>query len=157
MSEITHIERKRLVGIRTSIFTIFHPEKYDPAAIPAAWQEFFAKSLDTALASADIFYGASIPSMDLDKPMDYFAGALVGLDDGVPNGFECVEIPEGDYLSVLHSGPISNIAASYQRAYMQEISASGREMRPAPHLEIYPSRKDPMDNDYEMFIAIPVL
>jgi predicted transcriptional regulator YdeE len=75
----------------------------------------------------------------------------------VPAGFESVEIPEGDYLSILHSGPISNIAASYQKAYMQEIAASGKEMRPAPHLEIYPSRKDPMADDYEMYIGVPVL
>ena len=157
MSETIHINCGKVVGVRTSIFTIFHPEKYDASAIPAAWQEFFKKSVNTELAQAATFYGVSIPSMDLNKPMDYFAGALVDLHAEVPAGFESVEIPEGDYLAVLHSGPISNIAESYQKAYMQEIVASGKEMRPAPHLEIYPAGKDPMAADYEMFIAVPVL
>jgi AraC family transcriptional regulator len=157
VSETIHINRGKVVGVRTSIFTIFHPDKYDASAIPAAWQEFFKKSMSTDLAKADTFYGVSIPSMDLDKPMDYFAGALVDVNVEVPAGFESVEIPEGDYLSVLHSGPISNIAESYQKAYMQEIAASGKEMRPAPHLEIYPAGKDPMADDYEMYIGVPVL
>jgi AraC family transcriptional regulator len=94
--------------------------------------------------------------MDLDKPMDYFAGALVDASADVPTGFESVELPEGDYLEVIHTGPITNIAASYQKAYMEEVAASGKEMRPAPHLEIYNSQLDPMSDDYTMVIGVPV-
>ena len=43
MSETIDISGGKIVGARTSIFTIFNKEKYDPKAIPAAWQEFFAK------------------------------------------------------------------------------------------------------------------
>jgi predicted transcriptional regulator YdeE len=39
---------------------------------------------------------------------------------------------------------------------METLPASGKEMRPAPHLEIYNSDKDPMSDDYEMTIAVPV-
>lgn len=156
MTEAIQIKHSKVVGVRTSIFTIFHPEKYDPRAIPAAWQEFFAKAHGSELLNRETFYGATIPSMDMDKPMDYFAGALVDLDFEVPTGFESVEIPVGDYLQVSHVGPITNIAASYQRAYMVEVSASGREMRPAPHLEIYDSQLDPMSDDYTMIIGVPV-
>jgi hypothetical protein len=42
MTQRIHISGGKIVGIRTSIFTIFHPEKYDAKAIPAAWQAFFS-------------------------------------------------------------------------------------------------------------------
>ena len=156
MSEILHINHGKIIGVRTSVFTIFNQGKYDVKAIPTAWQEFFSKSAGTELGKADSFYGASIPSMSLDVPMDYFAGALVDLGAEVPAGFESVEIPEGDYLAISHVGPITNIAASYQRAYMEALGASGKEMRPAPHLEIYNPVLNPMADDYQMIIGIPV-
>lgn len=156
MFETIEFKAGKIVGIRTSIFTIFNPEKYDAQAIPAAWKKFFSTATGTSLASESILYGASIPSMDMNTPMDYFAGALMKNDAEVPEGFESVEIPEGDYLKVVHTGPITNLAASYQRAYMEVLGASEKEMRPAPHLEIYDSQLDPMSQDYEMVIAIPI-
>lgn len=156
MPDVINIKHGKIVGIKTSVFTIFNQEKYDAKAIPTAWQDFFAKARGAELANTTTFYGASIPSMSMDTPMDYFAGALVAVDTQVPEGFESVEIPEGDYLCHIHSGPITNIAGSYQKAYMETLPASGREMRPAPHLEIYNSMSDPMAEDYEMTIAVPV-
>lgn len=156
MSKFIEINSGKIVGVKTSIFTIFNPEKYDAHAIPAAWKKFFSMSIGTELVGLENYYGASIPSMDMNTPMDYFAGALVDEDAEVPAGFEIVEIPEGKYLKVLHFGPITNLAASYQRAYMEEMPISGMEMRPAPHLEIYNPQLDPMSVDYEMVIAVPI-
>lgn len=156
MSEILNIKNGKIVGVRTSVFTIFNQEKYDANAIPAAWQEFFAKSAGSELGKADSFYGASIPSMSLDMPMDYFGGAFVDLGAEVPVDFESVELPEGAYLAVSHVGPITNIAASYQKAYMEALGASGKEMRPAPHLEIYNPALNPMADDYQVIIGIPI-
>lgn len=157
MPEIIKINAGKLVGVKTSIFTIFNQEKYDAAAIPAAWQAFFRAAQATELINQIKFYGASIPSMSLDEPMDYFAGAIVNPDFEVPSGLETVNIPEGNYLSVLHAGPISEIASSYSAAYMTELPASGQEMRPAPHLEIYDPKLDPMSPEYSMVIAIPIV
>ena len=156
MSEIIAVNGGLLIGVRTSIFTIFNQEKYDAKAIPDAWQKFFAQARGTDLANTETFYGASIPSMSLDAPMDYFAGAIVDSSTAVPAGFESVEVPAGDYLVHVHHGPITEIAGSYAAAYTQTLPASGKEMRPAPHLEIYSGSKDPMAADYEMTIAIPV-
>jgi predicted transcriptional regulator YdeE len=156
MSETITINGGKIVGVRTSIFTIFNPEKYDAKAIPAAWQEFFAKARGTELANMQTFYGASIPSMEADVPMDYYAGVIVDAATEVPEGFESYEIPAGDYLAVTHRGPITELAATYQKAYMQALGQSGKEMRPAPHLEIYNSQLDPMSADYEMVIGVPV-
>ena len=156
MSEIINIPGGKIVGVRTSVFTIFNQDKYDPKAIPTAWQEFFAKSAGLEVAKSETFYGASIPSMSMDKPMDYFAGALVNSDAAVPSGMESVEIPQGAYLAVEHLGPITDIAASYQKAYMDALVASGKEMRTAPHLEIYNPALNPMADDYQMTIGVPI-
>ena len=156
MTETITINGGKIVGVRTSIFTIFNPEKYDAQAIPAAWQEFFARARGTELATTQTFYGASIPSMEADIPMDYYAGVIVDGATEVPEGFESYEIPAGDYLAITHRGPISDLAATYQQAYMKALGESGKEMRPAPHLEIYNSQLDPMSADYEMVIGVPV-
>lgn len=156
MSEVIHIKQGKLVGVRTSTFTIFNAEKYDAAVIPGAWKEFFTTVANTELANADTYYGASIPSMAFDEPMDYFAGLIVDSAFEVPEGLESVEIPSGDYLIVPHVGPIAGLAASYQKTYMEELPSSGQEMRPAPHLEIYNPNLDPMDADYRMIIGVPV-
>ena len=156
MNRVITIKGGKIVGIRTSIFTIFNQEKYDPRAIPGAWQSFFEKAAQLNLGDIHTFYGASIPSMSLDTPMDYFAGALVESKLSIPENFESVEIPTGNYLEVIHRGPITSLAASYQKAYMEALGASGKTMRPAPHLEIYNSQLNPMADDYEMVIAVPV-
>ena len=157
MSAITSINGGKLVGVKTSIFTIFNSEKYDAKAIPAAWGEFFSKAKKTELAKSEFFYGASIPSMSFDEPMDYFAGAIVPMNAEVPIGFESVDIPAGNYFQVIHEGPITSLADTYQRTYMEALPASGVQMRPAPHLEIYNPTKDPMAADYEMVIAVPII
>jgi predicted transcriptional regulator YdeE len=156
MTESINIKSGKVVGIKTSIFTIFNAEKYDATAIPTAWGEFFKKAMGTDLLNTDTYYGVSIPSMSMDAPMDYFAGALMDDSFEIPSGFESVSLPGGDYLTIEHVGPISNIATSYQKAYMEVLPKSDNEMRPAPHLEIYNSQLDPMSVDYKMLIAIPI-
>ena len=156
MTESLNIKSGKVVGIKTSIFTIFNSEKYDPTAIPTAWGDFFKKAAGTDLLSSDTYYGVSIPSMSMDTPMDYFAGALVDDSFDVPSAFESVSLPGGEYLTIEHLGPITNIASAYQKAYMDVSRKSGKEMRSAPHLEIYNSQLDPMSADYKMLIAVPV-
>ena len=94
--------------------------------------------------------------MSIDEPMDYYAGAILPINAEVPIGFESVEIPAGKYLEVIHSGPITSLAATYQNTFMSVLPASGLAMRAAPHLEIYDPTKDPMSADYEMVIAVPI-
>ena len=154
---IRSIQAGKIIGVKTSFFTIMNPEKYDPQAIPSAWQEFFSLYRDSNLPKSNTFYGAAIPNNSMDTPMQYFAGILAEASLETPNGFVEVTLPEGDYFTFTHQGPISNLGESYGRAYGVELPASGREMRGAPHLEIYESEKDPMANDYEMVIAIPVI
>lgn len=156
MSEVREIQGGKLVGVKTSVFTIFNQEKYDPMAIPAAWREFFSQISQLPQLNSPQYFGATIPNMSFDAPMDYFAGAIVSEDVEVPAGFEFVAVPTGNYFVFEHSGSIMNIAASYQSAYAVEFPAASLEMRPAPHLELYRPELDPMSENYTMEIAIPV-
>jgi predicted transcriptional regulator YdeE len=156
MSKIENIAGGKLVGIKTATFTIFNQEKYDPKVIPTAWKEFFSKYQGSGLPASKVFYSAAIPNMSMDIPMDYYAGIIVDEGTPVPAGFESVVIPTGNYLCVTHNGPITELAQTFGKAYGAELPASGKEMRNAPHLEIYNSDKDPMDPAYSMEVAIPV-
>ena len=156
MSQVINVEGGKLVAIKTSIFSIFNQEKYDPKAIPSVWQEFFSIYRNSGLTPGNIFYGAVIPSLSLDVAMDYYAGALVSPDTPTPGGFVELSMEPGKYFAVVHQGPITEVAGSYARAYGSEFPGAGLEMRNAPHLEIYNSDKDPMSAEYEMTIAIPV-
>ena len=155
MSEIRSLSAGKVIGIKTSIFTIMNPDKYDPKAIPAAWQTFFSKYPGSGLPEAKTFYGAVIPSMDINSPMTYVARVLVDANQVAPEGFTEIEMPSGDYVCIKHIGPITGLSTSYPKAYVEEFPKAGREMRNARHLEIYESDKNPMDSDYEMIIAIP--
>ena len=156
MSEVKEVRGGKLVGVKTSIYTIFNQEKYNPKAIPTAWREFFSQVNEYSQLQSTQYFGATIPSMDFDAPMDYFAGAIVPGDTEVPVGLESVEVPTGNYFVLVHNGSIMNIAGSYHSAYAVEFPAANLEMRPAPHLEIYNPELDPMAESYTMEIAIPV-
>lgn len=156
MSDVRNLPGGKLIGVKTSIFTIFNQEKYDPKVIHAAWSTFFEKYRSSSLPKTSIFYSAAIPSMALDVPMDFYVGTIVDVSLEVPTGFESVEIPTGNYLCVTHNGPITKLATTFGQAYGAELPASKAEMRNAPHLEIYNSDKDPMAEDYSLELAIPI-
>lgn len=156
MGEVKTIQGGKLIGVKTSIFTIFNQEKYDPKAIHSAWGNFFEKYRQSILPTTTLFYSAAIPNMSMENPMDYYVGCIVDQSIGVPEGFDSVEIPTGNYLCVTHNGPITNLAATFAQAYGVDLPASKAEMRNAPHLEIYNSDKDPMSEDYSLDLAIPI-
>lgn len=156
MSETRKLPAGKIVGVQTSFYTIMNPEKYDPTAIPNSWQAFFGKYHTGDLPKMNIFYGAVIPNNDINSPMTYVAGILVTNSVEIPDGMTAIDFPEGEYFCVTHKGPVTELATSYPKAYMEEFPKAGREMRNAPHLEIYESDKDPMDSEYEMVIGIPV-
>lgn len=156
MSEIIEIPGGKIVGVKTSIFSIMNQEKYDPSAIPAAWQKFYAKLSESGIAEQSSLYGITIPSNDFNSPMDHYVGALIDRAQPTPAGYVEYEFPAGSYFCVTHSGPISGLGDSYGVAYGQEFPAAGLEMRVAPHIEIYDPSKDPMSADYKMLIGIPI-
>ena len=150
------VSEKFICGVSVDIFSIMMTDKYDPKAIPGAWQKFWSTFPKESQPTDSNAYGASFPIETEPGKLHYVAGVEVSKNFAAPVGFEVCVIPAGNYLHIDHSGNISNLAQSYGQAYGVEFPKTGLEMRPAPHLELYNSDLNPMADDYKMGILIPV-
>lgn len=152
----TTFKEKIICGISVDIFSIMMADKYDPKAIPSAWQRFWREFPKDFLPTDSKAYGVSFPIVTEPGKLHYVAGVEVVKGFTAPIGFESCVIPAGKYLNFEHSGNISNLAQSYGEAYGVEFPNSGLAMRPAPHLELYDATLDPVSDDYKMGILIPI-
>ena len=150
-----HAERI-VCGVAVDIYSIVIPDLYDPTAIPAAWQQFWTQFPKADLPSNNEAWGVSTPIEGTQGKLHYIAGVQVKAGYVEPEGFELVTIPAGNYLDVTHVGSISTLAQSYGEAYGVVLPATGLEMRAGQHLEKYDAMLNPMEDDYEMGILIPV-
>lgn len=153
---VTTFTEKTICGVAIDIYSIMITDKYDPKAIPNAWQQFWKEFPKESMPSDSKAYGVSFPIESEPGKLHYVAGVEVATDFKAPAGFETCVIPAGNYLHLEHQGNIMNLAPSYGEAYGVEFPKAGLEMRPAPHLELYNSELDPMTDEYKMGILIPV-
>ena len=146
---------KSICGVSVDIYSIMIADKYDPQAIPSAWQKFWSVFPKESLPANSEAYGVSFPIETEPGKLHYVAGVEVAEGFTAPTGFEVCEIPAGNYLKLQHSGKIMSLSESYGQAYGVEFPKSGLEMRAAPHLELYDSNLDPMSDEFKMGILIP--
>jgi predicted transcriptional regulator YdeE len=153
---VTTYTEKIICGVAVDIYSIMISDKYDPKAIPTAWQKFWKEFPKDSMPTGFNAYGVSFPIESEPGKLHYVAGVEVAKEFAAPEGFEICTIPSGNYLHLDHCGSISELNVSYGEAYGVEFPKSGLEMRPAPHLELYDSTLNPMSDDYKMGILIPV-
>ena len=154
---ITTLTEKVICGVSVDIFSIMMADQYDPKAIPTAWQKFWKEFPKESIPADSKAYGVSFPITAEAGKLHYVAGVEISKDFVAPEGFEICTIPSGNYYYLEHQGSISELAQSYGEAYGNEFPKAGIEMRPAPHLELYNARLNPMADDYSMGILIPVI
>jgi predicted transcriptional regulator YdeE len=154
---IVSFTEKTICGVPVDIYSIMIVDKYDPKAIPSAWQHFWNEFPKESLPKNAQAFGVSFPIIEEAGKLHYVAGVEVDPGFVAPAGFETCVIPSGNYLNLEHVGGISILGQSYGEAYGVEFPKSGLEMRPAPHLEVYDSTLNPMADDYSMGILIPVI
>ena len=153
-----NIHPERIVcGVAVDIYSIVIPELYDPTAIPNAWQQFWANFPKSDLPENSEAWGVSTPIEGTQGQLHYIAGVEVKSGYVAPSGFEFVTIQAGNYLEVTHLGSISTLAQSYGEAYGVVLPNTGLEMRAGQHLEKYDALLNPMGDDYQMGILIPVI
>ena len=153
---VTTFSEKTICGVSVDIYSIMITDKYDPKAIPTAWQKFWRQFPKEYMPADSKAYGVSFPIESEPGKLHFVAGVEVAKGFNAPSGFEICVIPAGNYLQLEHLGNIMNLAPSYGEAYGVEFPQSGLEMRPAPHLELYDVMLNPMADDYKMGILIPV-
>lgn len=151
----THPERL-ICGAPTDLYSIMISDLYDPTAIPNAWKKFWTEFPKNDMPEGSQSFGVVTPIDGTSGKLHYVAGVEVSAGYVAPEGFEITTIPAGDYLEVVHVGNIESLAPSYGEAYGAVFPSSGLEMREAPHIELYDSALNPMADDYEMGILIPV-
>ena len=150
-----HPERL-ICGAPTDLYSIMISDLYDPTAIPNAWKKFWSKFPKSDLPEGHQAFGVVTPIDGTSGKLHYVAGVEVSVGYVAPEGFELTTIPAGNYLEVVHVGNIESLAPSYGEAYGAVFPSSGLEMREAPHIELYNASLNPMADDYEMGILIPV-
>ena len=155
-SKTTPHPQRTICGVGVEIYSIMFGDLYDPTAIPGAWQKFWAEFPKKDLPVNNQAWGVSTPIEGSQGKLHYVAGVEVNADYVAPEGFEIRVVPDGNYLDVTHVGPITALAQSYGEAYGVVLPQSGHEMREAAHLELYDAMLNPMADDYEMGILIPV-
>ena len=155
-NQVNQHPERIVCGVPVDIYSIVIPDKYDPTAIPNAWQKFWAEFPKPDMPSNNEAWGVSTPIEGTQGQLHYIAGVEVEADYVAPIGFELVTISAGNYLEVTHSGPISTLAQSYGEAYGVVFPSTGLEMRASQHLEKYDAMLNPMADDYSMGILIPV-
>jgi AraC family transcriptional regulator len=150
-----HPERL-ICGAPTDLYSIMISDLYDPTAIPNAWKKFWTEFPKSDMPEGHQAFGVVTPIDGTSGKLHYVAGVEVSVGYVAPEGFELTTIPAGNYLEVVHVGNIESLAPSYGEAYGAVFPSSGLEMREAPHIELYNASLNPMADDYEMGILIPV-
>ena len=153
---VISFNEKTICGVSVDIYSIMIADQYDPKAIPSAWQQFWKNFPKASIPSDSKAYGVSFPIETEPGKLHYVAGVEVTKNFNAIAGFEICAIPAGNYLNLEHVGNIMDLAPSYGEAYGVEFPKTGLEMRPAPHLELYDSKLDPMSDNYKMGILIPI-
>jgi AraC family transcriptional regulator len=145
-----------ICGAPTELYSIMISDLYDPTAIPNAWKKFWAEFPKSDMPEGGSAFGVVTPIDGTSGKLHYVAGVEVADGYVAPEGFELTTIPAGNYLEVMHTGNIESLAPSYAEAYGVVFPSAGLEMREAPHIELYNAMLNPMADDYEMGILIPV-
>ncbi len=93
--------------------------------MPKAWQQWFARMSEVKSRAGRASIDASLAVKD----GEYFqlVGAPVLATDDIPDDMLCVEIPQKQYVYAEHTGPLHNIADSFD-AMMQWAEAQGHAL-----------------------------
>ena len=76
--------------------------------------------------------------------------------DAVPDGMRRYDLSGGQYAVFLHKGPASDYPKSMQFIFGQWLPDSGFELEQREHFEILPEGYDPMDQEAEEEIWVPI-
>jgi AraC family transcriptional regulator len=122
-----------------------HTGAYD--GVGAAWSRLFTLARDFGEMFGILH---DDPEVTPPERLRYDA-AMRTARDSAPEGLALLEIPEGLYATVRHTGPYSALGDSYARLCGGWIPGRGREIAPLPSLEFY--RNDPRSAPPELLVT----
>lgn len=86
----------------------------------------------------------------------YLAGARTEAGAPLPEGPDTVDVPAGHYAVFDHRGHISDIAKTFYTIFNAALGDHGLTPRPAPELEVYDHRFNPVTGRGTVEVWIPI-
>lgn len=97
------------------------------------------------------------PDITPEEKIRYDACITIDKDIEVAGEIKLQEIPAGNYASVIHTGPYTELKDTYIHLYGKWLPQSGKEIRHAPSMEIYlndPHTTKPSDLETQILLPI---
>lgn len=127
--------------------------------IPGLWDKF-VPHLDSIpnRINHNMCFGVINPHgpKESNNKMDYACVVEVGNFDDVPDGMISAEIPEAYYAVFTHKGPISKFMKTIRYVFGEWLPNSEYTLNGSPELEVYDERFDPVSEESECDICLPV-
>jgi AraC family transcriptional regulator len=152
---IESVPKKKLVGMKLTMSLMNNKTG-------ELWRSFMQRRKEitnakgTALYSMQ-FYDASY-FKEFNPQNEFVKYAATEVNDflSVPDGFETVELPSGDYAVFLHRGPASAGAKTFQHIFGTWLPSSDFVLDNRPHFELLGDKYKNNDPDSEEEFFIPI-
>jgi predicted transcriptional regulator YdeE len=159
MIESAIFPQRILLGLKANFIAASHENSNAQEVIGPLWGEMSWRFFQVPVARDDFPLG--IGAMWEDESgqpgaMVYFAGYEVKEVPADLGGLEILEIPEGRYAYVTHSGAVSGLPATVTAFYSTQFPQSDFQRRAGMDLEIY-SEVDESMTPTKVLVAVPVL
>ncbi len=86
----------------------------------------------------------------------YDASITVGRDVDIPTGFLKQKLDAGEYVTLIHKGPLENLSKSYEIIYKNWLLESGKDIANVPSIELYLNDPDTTPPE-DLLVEIQIL
>ena len=114
-------------------------------------------TVNDKLYSAEVYPSGFFPSFDPAAKFEKWAAIEVTDAKNLPEDFEKLIIPAGEYAIFLHKGPASEGAKTYRYIFEEWLPKSGFHLDDRPHFAIMDERYKNNSEDSEEEIWIPII
>ena len=127
--------------------------------IPRLWQRFLQREREVRhVAVKNVGLGVSFGIEKKESESEFFhlVGHIVNSTEDIPEGMTYRRIPAHDYAVFTHKGPLSALGKTYDFIYGERLPKSDYEYDDSNEIEWYDDRFDPVSEDSEFEIYVPI-
>lgn len=143
------------------LFRYYPQKKNNHLIIPQLWDQFFSRENEIKNKAGSPFFGICKPQEDKLKTHPdeclYISCASVLDFSFVPDGMITETIAACEYAVFTHKGKLDQLDHTMNYIYGSWLPKSGYKLKEAPDLEIYDHRFNPISEDSEFDIYIPII
>lgn len=148
---------RKIVGIRTTFFSVDSEKNNIAQKLPALWESFLSRLAEIKNAINGVCYGALYRITEDDEQLNYIAGIEVRDIESIPDGMEAIILPECHYAHFTHRGAVAQLDTTVNYIYSNWLLKSGHKHTYGPDLELYGANYHPTAKDSIIQYAIPIV